>query len=59
MYRVNSKNEFNVPIGSYKKPMICDEENLLTVSEVLQNVTILCGDFEKTLEYSENNTLFV
>jgi DNA adenine methylase len=58
LYRVNSKNEFNVPIGSYKKPMICDEENLLTVSEVLQNVTILCGDFEKTLEYSENNTLF-
>jgi len=58
LYRVNSKNEFNVPIGSYRKPMICDEENLLAVSEVLQNVTILCGDFEKTLEYSENNTLF-
>ena len=24
----------------------------------MQNVTILCGDFEKTLEYAENNTLF-
>ena len=58
LYRVNSKNEFNVPIGSYKKPMICDEENLRAVNEVLQNVTILCGDFEKTLKYAENITLF-
>ena len=27
MHSVNSKNEFNVPIGSYKKPKIYDEEN--------------------------------
>ena len=38
--------------------MICDEENLRAVNEVLQNVTILCGDFEKTLKYAENITLF-
>ncbi len=58
LYRVNRKNEFNVPIGSYKTPMICDEDNLRTVSEVLQKVTILNGDFEETLKYAENNTLF-
>ena len=58
LYRVNKKNEFNVPIGSYKKPMICDEENLRAVSQVLKKVTILNGDFENTLKYAENNTLF-
>ena len=58
LYRVNRKNEFNVPIGSYKTPMICDEDNLRAVSDVLQKVTILNGDFEATLEYAENNTLF-
>ena len=58
LYRVNRKNEFNVPVGSYKTPMICDEDNLRAVSDVLQKVTILNGDFEATLEYAENNTLF-
>ncbi len=58
LYRVNRKNEFNVPIGSYKKPMICDEDNLIAVSKVLQKVTILNGDFEETLEYAKGDTLF-
>ncbi|MFJ1261465.1 DNA adenine methylase [Capnocytophaga canis] len=58
LYRVNRKNEFNVPMGSYKKPTICDTENILAVSEALQKVEILCGDFEQTLPYAEENTLF-
>ena len=58
MYRVNRKNEFNVPIGSYKAPMICDEDNLRAVNQVLQKVTILNGDFEKTLKYAQRDTLF-
>ena len=58
LYRVNRKNEFNVPIGSYKKPMICDEDNLRAVSKLLQKVIILNGDFEQTLQYAENSTLF-
>lgn len=58
LYRVNRKNEFNVPIGSYKRPTICDEENILAVSQALQKVEILCGDYEETLQYADSNTLF-
>ncbi len=36
LYRVNSKNEFNVPFGDYKNPKICDEKKLLAVAKVLQ-----------------------
>src|SRR5690606_31073059 len=58
LYRVNRKNEFNVPIGSYKKPMICDIENIVAVSKTLQKVEILCGDYEQTLEHTEGKSLF-
>lgn len=58
LYRVNRKNEFNVPIGSYKRPQICNEENLLAVSEVLQRVEILNGDYSETINYIDANTFF-
>ena len=58
LYRVNRKNEFNVPIGSYKKPTIYDRENIMAVSDALQKVEIICGDFEQTVEYAGENTLF-
>lgn len=58
LYRVNRKNEFNVPIGSYRSPMICDESTLLGVSEKLQKVKMLSGDFEQTADYASENSLF-
>jgi len=58
LYRVNKSNGFNVPIGSYKTPLICDEDNLYAVSEVLQRVEILNGDFEETLKHVEGQTFF-
>jgi DNA adenine methylase len=58
LYRVNRKNEYNVPMGSYKRPTICDKENILAVSQALQKVEILCGDFEKTLIHADKNSLF-
>lgn len=51
LYRVNKINEFNVPIGSYKTPLICDKANILAVSELLKNVVILNGDYYETLKY--------
>ncbi len=58
LYRVNRKNQFNVPIGSYKKPQICHKENLLAVSNALQKVEILNGDYAQTLHYAKGKTLF-
>ena len=58
LYRVNSKGEFNVPHGRYLNPKICDKDNLMAVSKVLQNVDILCGDFENTEQYAGLNTIF-
>ena len=58
LYRVNSKNLYNVPMGGYKNPTICDKENILAVSKVLQKVEILSGDFEQTLNYTNKNSLF-
>jgi len=58
LYRVNRKNEFNVPMGSYKRPTICDKENILAISQALQKVEIFCGDYEETLNQVDKNTLF-
>lgn len=56
LYRVNKKGLFNVPMGLYKNPMICDESNLRSISEKLQNVTMVCGDYRKSAEFIDENT---
>jgi DNA adenine methylase len=58
LYRVNSRGLFNVPFGKYTNPTICDESTLLLDSELLQRVEILTGDFEQTLNYATENSLF-
>jgi DNA adenine methylase len=46
LYRVNKKGQFNVPFGSYKKPIVCDRENLRACSKALSNVALESRDFE-------------
>ena len=58
LYRVNKSNCYNVPMGSYKKPTICDEQNILAVSNALQKVEILCGDYEETIKEAVSNSFF-
>ncbi len=58
LYRVNKSNGYNVPMGSYKKPTICDDQNILAVSNALQKVEILCGDYEKTLNEVKKKSFF-
>lgn len=56
LYRVNSKNKFNVPVGKYKNPRILDKENLLNVSEALQRAEIKHCDFSEALKYADKDT---
>ena len=56
LYRVNKKGLFNVPTGGYKKPTICDEKNLRAVSECLQNVNIVHGDYKQSESFIDSNT---
>jgi len=58
LYRVNKNNLYNVPMGGYKKPTICDTHNILAVSKALQKVEILSGDFEQTLDLANPKSLF-
>lgn len=50
LYRVNKSGQFNVPIGDYKNPLICDEDNLRAIAEVLVSVRVCKADFEKIVE---------
>lgn len=50
MYRENSRGEYNIPFGKQVKPLICDIENLLRVSEVLKQIDITCDPYEKAIE---------
>ena len=56
LYRVNKRGLFNVPFGRYKNPRICNEENLRSVSEILQRADIVCGDFTGSETYIDKNT---
>ena len=56
LYRVNREGKFNVPIGSYKNPMICNKENLLNVSKVLKDVKIVCADYSKSENEIDKNS---
>jgi|KBSMisStaDraftv2_1062788.scaffolds.fasta_scaffold198940_1 DNA adenine methylase len=49
LYRVNSKGQFNVPFGRYRRPLICDEPRLRAAAAALHKVRIICADFAKTL----------
>jgi DNA adenine methylase len=52
LYRVNSKNAFNVPFGNREKPRICDEPAITLCSKVLTNsdVTLMPTYFEISLQ---------
>lgn len=58
LYRVNSKGEFNVPHGKYANPKICDRENLIAVSQLLQKVDIYCGDFSDMERFANSNSIY-
>lgn len=51
LYRVNRAGKFNVPIGRYKNPPICDSNNLENVSQALRysKVKIQARDYRQMI----------
>ena len=47
LWRVNSKGEFNVPVGSAEKPAICQANNLRDCHASLRNVDVRVRDFRQ------------
>lgn len=51
LYRVNKKGQFNVPMGSYKNPTICNTDVLRACSKVLKNIIVESLDYESIGQY--------
>lgn len=56
LYRVNRKGEFNVPMGAYKNPLICDADNIRSIAYKLKNVAIICGDYRLSADFIDAGT---
>lgn len=50
LWRVNKKGGYNVPMGDYANPTICDSPGLRAASRVLQGTSLFCQSWEKTAE---------
>jgi DNA adenine methylase len=51
LYRENSKGKFNVPVGRYNNPVICDEENLRACSRALAfRASVINASFAVTVQ---------
>jgi DNA adenine methylase len=46
LYRVNRKNEFNVPFGRYTNPTVCDAPTLRSCAAALADKDLVVDDFE-------------
>ena len=57
LYRVNKKNQNNVPMGSYNNPNICDESTIYFASEALENATIKNCSYKEVLKYAKKDDL--
>ncbi len=62
LYRVNREGKFNVPMGRYKKPVICDVTNLRNVHSILYalEAKIECLGYEHILRrVSEGDFIYL
>lgn len=51
LFRENSKGEFNVPMGRYKNPLICDAPNLRAASAALHEAEIAQRHFREVARH--------
>ncbi len=57
LYRVNSKGKFNVPLGRYKKPTICNRPKLEAASSALRGAELKVAPFQKVLKRARTGDL--
>ena len=50
LFRLNSKGEFNVPMGGNLKVTIYSEENIKQLNLLFNNVEFICGDYQTILD---------
>lgn len=50
LYRENQRGEFNVPFGRYRRPRICDADNLRAAALALRDAHLQSHDFDKVLD---------
>jgi len=50
LYRVNDEGTFNVPVGRFERgPIICQPEQILKASSLLEGTKVHCCDFEEAV----------
>lgn len=59
LYRENSQGQFNVPVGRYKNPAICDPNLMATASRALQVAQVVELSFADILQYPITSQDFV
>jgi DNA adenine methylase len=58
LFRVNSKGQFNVPIGSYASPQILLENVIRTAGAALQGVIVEIRDFRDIMQFARPRDFF-
>ena len=56
LFRVNKKGKYNVPFGKHKSVTICDSDNLVRISDILQNVEIKACDYHEVMSFADSST---
>lgn len=57
LYRENAKGIFNVPMGAYTHPNICQKETLRSASDALQSTQITHASFDHVLNSATSDDL--
>lgn len=61
LYRVNSKGQFNTPIGRYVNPTICDEDNIKEIHNYLSDkkneISILNDSYEVAIRMAKDGDI--
>lgn len=61
LYRVNSKGEFNTPMGRYRNPLICDKENIREIHRFFNdnnnNIEIMNSSYEEAIRKAQDGDI--